>query len=870
MKGRGTASPAAGSGRNGKLRFASFGGAGGFPGKRLGKIAFLAVLVSWSAWCLAHSGGNVDAWRILARILIHPSAGPVVVTRPILPFRLPLALLHHALLLAAGLVIAGGLVGAGLPIRRFFLSLPLPAWERAALSLLLGFFLLGTWYYGLALTGIFYPGLLFASLAGTLVMPGIRELWRDLKPSIRIDGRLGWLVMASVPGLFAFLAMFLPDSNSDAFFYHLAVPQQLLRVHKFSWENVTVVYQYPLTTEYVYALAVSVGEDALAHLIQLVPFLAAVALAAGWSVRQSGPAAGWIAVGVVASFGQAGQMMVVAKNDLAAAAYPVAGAVCITRGLFTPSRAWLGTGMLMLGCGAAVKFNNFAFWGLGIAGVAAVAVLRRRRLNGFWLRAGALTLLPFLPWLVKTWLMTGDPVWPLLAKYLPGVLWDRESGELMDQIRHRWVSGSGLLDLPAAFFRVLVSHQPAIACSLPLLVLGLWGACGEFGWMAGFLAAGFAVLWGAFPLADMRYAFPLFILLSAWAAVVAVRRGAAWWKWTRRGVLLAGTAAGWLPLGSLLTASLDPRLSVAHLAGAIDRDEYLSVRLTTYWQARKALGATRDLGRLAGLQATRFYLLPGRFMQEWMIYHSWSWTFSRDSATAEDVARKFRQLGCRHLVYDFMMEYTPDRDPDPFVWSDRMQLVWKDFVGRYLEVVAAPVTVDDKNGGYCVYRVRKLPLSHPPASLPYLPGIRSLYGDVTRHALAGDVKGWLDSALLLQRRFPDVDFVNDLVGKGYEDAGRWREAYVFYRPGVAHGTLGAVNYWGQTRTAIMLGKWKEARNLIGMAKEYYPLTKAEALDPRGRSVDLEVLIDSMIQAEKSGSPPPAKVQPGSRQVTSPP
>jgi hypothetical protein len=845
-------------------------GSGGIKMGRYKEMVLLAALISWAVWIFAHSDGNVNAWILTLRDLSKPPSGQEVVTNPILPFRLPLALLHHALILAAGVLIAFGFANAGATVLRLFILSEMRDQERVAIGVLLGFIVIGAGYFGLALTGLFYPALLFVGLGAALVIPGIRRRWRDPRPSIRMDAKMGWLVFASIPGLFAFIAAFLPDSHGDVFLNHLCVPEQLLRVHRFSSENISIVYQYPHTAEFIYALGVFTGEDAVVHLIQLAPFLAAVMLIAGWSARQVGGTAGWITVGLIASFGLVDQMMIVAKNDLAAAAYPVAGAVCITRGLFSPSRVWLVMGMLLLGCGAAVKVNNFAFLGLGVAGVVLTAVLRRRsRLHGFWLWAGGLALLPFLPWLVKTWLMTGDPVWPLLAKYLPGAFWDAESGELVSQFRHRWAVASGPLVLPVAFVRVLIAHQPAVACALPLIVAGLWGADREFRWMTGFLAVSFIVLWGAFPLDDMRFALPLFVLLSACTAAVAVRWGATLGSWTRRGALLTGMAAGWLPLGMLLTVSLESRLSLAYLSGAIGREEYLAVRLTTYWQARKALMATPDLGRLAGLQTSRSYLFPGRFLQEWMIYHSWSWTFSRDSATAEEVARKFRQLGCRHLIYDFMIDYAPDPVTDPFKWNDRMQVVWKDFVGRYLEVSSPPETVDDRNGGYCVYRVRRRPLARPPASLPYLPGIRSLYGTVTRNALTGDVKGWLVSALLLQRRFPDVDFVNDLVGKGYADAERWRESYEFYRPGVTHGTLGAENYWGLTKAAIMLGRWKEARHLIGMAKKYYPLTKAEARDPQGRSVDLEALIDTMIQAEKTGSPPPAKMQPGNRQVIGP-
>jgi len=824
----------------------------------LKKPVFLAVWAAWAVFCCTLIGGHLGSWHTVLSLMTRHASVQSFAIHPILPFGLPLAVAHHALLLAAGAVIALGFANAGLSASRLIILPGVTGSERAAIGVLLGFTMIGTWYYGLALAGLFYPVLLFASIGGTLALPGIRRLFRGLTPFARVDAKLGWLVFASAPGLVALLAALLPDTNGDAFLYHLAIPEQMLKAHRFSSENICLTHQYPLTAEYAYSLAVSLGRDALAHLIQLAPFIAAVTLAAAWSVRQSGKAAGWITAGAVASFGLAGQMMIVAKNDLAAAAYPIAGAVCVARGLFPPSRAWLGLGMLLLGSGAAVKFNDFVFLGLGGVGIAATAVMARRPLLlGFRYWACGLALLPFLPWLVKTWLMTGDPVWPLLSSRLPGALWDAESGDLMEQLRRRWTEGNGPLHFPVVFIRALAGHQPAIACALPLLAAGALRAGAEFNWMLGFLAAGFVALWIASPVPDMRYALPLFVLLSASLAAGVVRRGAAWGPWTRRGALLAGTAGGLLPLGSLLTGCLEPHVSLAYLAGAISREEYLSERLTTYWQARSALAAIPGLDRLAGMQWTRSYLLPGRFMNETGIDTPWSWKFSRDSTTAREVARKFRQLGCRYILYNFMADCAPDPVKDPFRWNNRMLATWKDFVGRHLELAAVTETVDLKNGGFCLYRVRRVPLRRPPAYLPYLPGIRSLYRNVTSHALSGDMTGWLASARLLRKRLPDVDFAGDLVAKGYEATGKWREALECYRPGAAHGTLGGDNYFGMARCAVMLERWEEARFCIGMVKKHYPLTRTEARDQQGRIVDLGSLIDSMIAAKKTGAPSPA-------------
>ena len=783
------------------------------------------AVLAWSAWCILQTGPQFAAWGGLWRSLSG------ITFSGVLSIKTPFAFLRHALLLLAGIVISAGFASAGSRVLRLLPRMTMSAWERLAIGVLLGFAALGTWLFGLALVGLYFTPVVFISFAVALVLPAA---WRELTNlrigSWRTGGTAGsvWLALAAAPALVAFTAMLLPDTNSDAYILHLSLTEQVLRVHRFSTENMSEAYQFPLLAEFTYSLAVASGHDAVAHLIQFVAFLAATILLVGWSTRQAGRLAGVITAVLVATCGSSFHMMIVARNDLSAAAFPVAGIVCAARGLFTPSRPWLVVGAVLLGCGSAVKYNDVALLGMFWAACALAMKRFGRRTAGYVLLLIALPIIPFAPWGIKTWLMTGNPVWPLMSGLFPGALMDRESGELIRILRGEARSWRVLVDYPGALVSSMIATHLAAACSMPACVVLLVKYRTETGFVIAYSLVGIFIMWIAMPSAGMRYALPVFLMMLACAGVVCARKSLECSRTVRLAVMIVGISAGWLPLGSLLTAGLDSVLALKYLSGSIDVDGYLGRRLGTYWQVGKTMRSVPGLRRFVGGGAGRCFHLPGRCIQERFIYRSHAWVFARECRTADEIRVKFRQAGCGHVLYNFFGDSMPTIGASAFPWNERMLLVWKDFVGRYMDLVAPPATVDFRNGGYCLYHIRRIPRSRPPVYLPYMPGIVGLYHDVTRHEGEDDGRGWLEAALELDRKVPGVDFIKDLVARGYEKTGRYDLAYKYYGIGVSHGTVGVNNFWRMAQNAIKMEKYDEAISLLGLGARFFPDTRGIA------------------------------------------
>jgi len=370
----------------------------------------------WVLWCLSQVGAHLVPWRKAITAWSRVSLADLWSAASLT------AIPRHAALLGLAAVLACGLLNAGAVGQRL---LPLPVarvWERRAIQLLLGFALLGAWYFGLALAGLFTAPVVLVSFVGVLVLRGPLTWWRELRSwrPAWPAAKAGWVWLGCTPVLLVLVLMLVPDTEVDVYAYHLAAPEKFLRLHKFSAEGISMLFHTsPMTAELVYALAVVLRLDALPHFIQALPFLAALALLVGWCARTGGHAAGWLTLVGVATFALVEMQLVIAKNDLAAAAYPLAGAVCLARGLFGGSGGWVLISAVLFGCGAAVKLNGFALLGLAFVGLVGGRVGRGHRgvrLPLVWL---GLAVVPILPWLLKSWAMCGDPVWPFLSTSPP-------------------------------------------------------------------------------------------------------------------------------------------------------------------------------------------------------------------------------------------------------------------------------------------------------------------------------------------------------------------------------------------------------------------------------------------------------------------
>ena len=773
----------------------------------------ILLAAAWVAWCLPRLRGPAGEW-----LAVLPRLGDVPWLDLVTPGLL-LAPARLALLAVLGAAFVLGVVGAGRAILRIWVLPGAGSGERLAVEVLAGFAGMAAWFFGLGLAGLFHPVLLVGSFAAVLALPGGVTAVRDLLAALRsLKPGPEWLVLG--PVALAGVAMLGPDTHVDTYTYHLAAPDLFLRVHRFVGADLPV--QAPLSAELLYALGVVAEYDAAPHFIQLVPFLAAVGLLAAWAGRAAGPVAAWATVALVLTMGEVGLQMVLAKNNLATAAYPVAAVVCGIRGLGRRSPAWLILSAALFGAGAAHKWSAYPLLALGWAGTELALRTEGRgswRVSLAWLAAAAA---PLAPWLLKTWLFTGDPLWPFLARWLPGVLWYPESGKAMALLRSGETAVDVLLRMGPRWVELWLRNQPVVVLLLPLALAGSWSWGKEARRMLGYSAAAYVGL--SFLMAHYagRLALPALVLWTGGLSVGVAELARRWPARAWRGAVVAAAVLMWLPLGEAFRGFVNVPALAGYLAGQLDQRENLARRLTTYGELGELLQQLKVTGKVMNIGDKRSYRLPCRVLLTRSPGVNWAWRLARECRTSAAIRKRMRQAGCRHFTYNFVNEQFARGYSVAFPWDERMLAVWVEFVGRHLEVAGWTPHVDQSNGGYCVFRLRDRPLRRDPAFLHYLPGILDLYHEIGRRGAAEGWDGALAAALKLHRRLPQVNYIRDLVGVLYTSRGRWDQVHAFHASSAKHGTIGDLNLANAGVAAIRLRKWDEAVRLLSRAIAIFP------------------------------------------------
>lgn len=395
-----------------------------------------------------------------------------------------------------------------------------------------------------------------SALVGGFLLAG----WSEVRPALAalMDGfrralARPWLcVLIGLPLLFALWACLVPPHQYDALVYHLALPQEYLRAGRLYAPAGIVYAHFPQNGEMLFTLALGLGSDLLA---QMYVWLAS-ALTIGWLLtygRRVTSAAPWAAV-LVATH--------TAVLLLSSTAYVeplvmlwMTGAVLA----FEASDDGRERGPLLL----SAIFMGLALGTKYYAGLLAVLlVLRlawRGRLKEAVLHAAVAGAL-FAPWLIKNWLLVGNPVFPFLYKVFPAT-------------KIGWTS-----ELASGYFAVLTEYGHAHGflrdvLSLPVLLLrnplrfgGGMDVLGDYGW-------------------DLTLWLWAYGLWAAWRG--RAPRGLA--------LLTALYFAGWFSTGVVLRflTAMAPAMALVGAAGAAD------------WRARasspsRALAAASAAVLLAG------------------------------------------------------------------------------------------------------------------------------------------------------------------------------------------------------------------------------------------------------------------------------
>jgi hypothetical protein len=342
-------------------------------------------------------------------------------------------------------------------------------------------------------------------------------------------GRVIWVAV-----LLIFIAEivlgFLPPTARDELTHHLAIPKLYARAGRIIEVPIAPYAYYPMLLDMLYTPWIYWGYDFVAkHIHGLFGFLTGLLIYA-YLTRRMNRVYGLLGFFFFISMPAVLRLSHWAYIDLGTTFYSTASLLCLLRWREEREAAhWLALAALSLGFALATKPNGLlAALLLSFVFVLVLGKAPWKPLRGVVAALGlfaGLTLLPFAPWLIKNWLQTGNPFYPLLSSFFSarstavidaasfvnlGIFERRELlyGETIWQILGLplRVFFSGQDDNPQYFDGVLT---PVLVLFLPWAFKGKWS---EEKKLIALFAFGYLLL--ALFLIDMRIRYILLILPS--------------------------------------------------------------------------------------------------------------------------------------------------------------------------------------------------------------------------------------------------------------------------------------------------------------------------------------------------------------------
>ncbi len=444
--------------------------------------------------------------------------------------------------------------------------------------------------------------------------------------------------------------------------------------------------QFPATVQMLYMLGLAFGGPVTSKLLGMLFGLLSLAAVGMLARRHYGRETGTWALAVFAATPLVGWLSVVAYVDLPAVFYCVLGLIFFLDWWRRPRWSSAGWAGVCFGLGLAVKMQVLVFWGaLLLVGL----LVRRDRLTGTPLRSSLRHLIAYAgvalvvasPWYLKSWIVTGNPVYPFAYGAFGGKQWSAEQARTYAYQQKSWGWGDlpppevfwnlsplqrafagprrpdrlvlapvGLTFLPAKYVDAGFGRLPSFllasvgALYLALLPLLVWG---QRPWV--WRVTGWALvpvwLWWLISAQYSRYFLPGLAWLApaaAWAAGQAARRG----RWSRR-VLPAVIGVG-LSL-SILFHLPGAIAALPVVLGSQSVDGYLAEVLPGLYPALQLVNrvAPPD-GTIISYGEPRLFYLDRSYLWGEPNYHRLL-EYDR-MQTADDLLAAYRDLGITHVL----------------------------------------------------------------------------------------------------------------------------------------------------------------------------------------------------------------------------
>jgi len=607
----------------------------------------------------------------------------------------------------SAVVVAAGISGAGTLLDPWFTPADLRRHERLIVRFSNGAGVLATIFLAMACLGVFRPGpvrLVVGLLAAWCLVRAARSL--RTTPILRPSG-LGWpdalwIAITCAAALLSLFTALAPETEYDALWYHLDLPRRWLAAGTPIDDVHEYVSLYPMTWDLLFGAALAFDGAVGARVLHWTGTLAAAATAGAIARRALGQRSGWMAAAIFITAPTVFWEATTAYVDGALALHGGVAVAAIMQSVRSSDRRWLLLGALNLGIACATKH-------LGLV-IAASTLLpywfwmwrhhrpRQVLLNGAL--ACGLMLTPPAPWYLRSWVASGNPLFPEMYSVFgarPPDRWSEATERGLAGFKARFGAERSLASTIALPWNMTM-HAARYGGTLgPFLLIALPGLVAAARRRpAGWLLAGsviYLAVWAS-PLSSyqLRFLVPWWLPMSALTASVIARTAQnAGQVFASAPIFVHGGVAvlvllnlppfvplherdregwnGWL-------THVTRRLPIEVVTGGIREDEWLQTEVRSYrsWQFLNSETPARARV-LTFLSGDQFYSARSRLWSESVAARPVTW----DAVNCRQVLDGLRQLGITYIL-------VPSRSPDRTPAHEALPILSKACVDHYTPV----------------------------------------------------------------------------------------------------------------------------------------------------------------------------------------
>jgi hypothetical protein len=564
-------------------------------------------------WAITYAG----LFLISIGVFWHRSGATLLVLAAILGLvflLLPLFSADTALAMLAWFVLLYLFSGLGaLILGKIFPKIELPLLDRWAISMVMGMGGLALLTLALGAAGLYYRSLAWGlslvlglvawkAWRRTLGEPTLQWLRRSVRSLGKVDHR--WAALSIALLLICLVGAYIwalaPAIRYDALSYHLAAPDIFIRSHRMVEIPESFNTYWAHYADMLYTLALLLAGQPLPGLLHFSAALLSAAFVFALTRRMGGVRPAWIAAVVFCSIPIVSIQAGTAYIDLFVTMFVISAIYAGFCWQQSQENGWLVISGGLAGLAMGVKLAALPVI-LPFAVLLAFGIFVQVRGWKQIVRCLAWWALPagllLLPWLLRDWLWTGNPIFPMMNGIFQSPKWAAQS-DIFSFSAIKRIPLSDYLLLPwilvARAARYYHESPGGVLAAVPLLALpwSYWRCCkpkpglrllAVLFWIA--CMAGSVLTFFSAP--NIRYLMPVLAVFSCLAALNVepfLKKMSSWKKFLL--VLVFGLGACYLYSTRLTTivhiAQYQPRFPLAVALGFADRQEFLSDSIPAY------------------------------------------------------------------------------------------------------------------------------------------------------------------------------------------------------------------------------------------------------------------------------------------------